>query len=318
MAEISVIVPIYNTERYLRMCLDSLAVQTMDQVEVLLVDDGSSDSSRVICEEYCRRFSWFSYYYKKNGGLSDARNYGIDRACGRYLAFVDSDDFVEPDFLEQMWKSAQKEKVQMVCCGYYEEEAGKNHKIVSSLSGRISPEQFWKSIFDGEEIGNFMCNKLFDRRLFSRVRFPIGKKYEDMQTLYRLEEVCEGISAVQLPLYHYISRRQSITGSFDQKSAADLSEAAERIQNYVRKRYPSLEHACDCYMLKQHIILVNALSKSGIFYGNPQWNRSRNHILQDWKLVGKLERKFLLCARLLRAFPRLYGRLQYARKKAAI
>ena len=108
MPEVSVIVPIYNSEDYLEACLDSLVVQSFRDLEILLIDDGSQDASREICMEYCARFPAFRYFRKGNGGLSDARHFGIAKAKGRWLAFVDSDDYVERDFIRMLYAAAAK------------------------------------------------------------------------------------------------------------------------------------------------------------------------------------------------------------------
>ena len=312
--EISVIVPIYNSEKYLKACLDSLAVQTMENLEVLLIDDGSVDSSRQICEMYCERYSCFHYYYKENGGLSDARNFGLERLRGKYIAFVDSDDYVEPDFLQAMWEQAKKDEVQIVCCGYFREQRDRK-AIGCPTAGRISGGDFWSNILEGEEIGNFMCNKLFEAELFSAIRFPYGKKYEDMRTLYKTVGRASGISIVPLPLYHYVLREQSITGSFSRDSAKELLAAGDEVYQYVMEAYPELEKQCRRYRQSQRIIAVNALSKAGIFCGDDLWDESRDYILTHWKDLKGIQKKFLLSAWMIRLVPALYGRLQFERKR---
>ena len=312
--EISVIVPIYNSEKYLKACLDSLAAQRMESLEVLQIDDGSEDSSRQICEQYCAKHSGFHYYYKENGGLSDARNFGLERVRGTYIAFVDSDDYVEPDFLLAMWKQAKKDEAQIVCCGYFRDQ-GERRAIGYPVAGRISGENFWLSILEGEEIGNFMCNKLFKTEIFALIRFPLGKKYEDMRTLYKLAERALRISIVPLPLYHYVVREQSITGSFSRDSAKELLAAGDEVYRYVMKQYPALEKQCRRYRQSQRIITVNALSKAGIFWGDDLWNESRNYILTHWRDLKGIRKKFLFSAWMIRLAPALYGRLQFERKR---
>lgn len=133
MPEVSVIVPIYNSEDYLEACLDSLVAQSFPDLEIILIDDGSRDASREICMEYCARFPAFRYFRKENGGLSDARNFGIAKAKGRWLAFVDSDDYVERDFIRMLYIAAAKEGVSLACCGYYEERDRKEEDRISSV-----------------------------------------------------------------------------------------------------------------------------------------------------------------------------------------
>lgn len=311
--KISVIVPVYNSREYLTACLDSLASQTMGDAQILLIDDGSTDDSPRICGEYCRRHAHFFAYRKPNGGLSDARNYGLTKASGRYIAFVDSDDYVEPDFLESLWRKAQ-EGAQIVCCGYFREE-GTCSKLHYPSDGRISLTEFWTSILEGEEIGNFMCNKLFEARLFEQIRFPKGKKYEDMRTLYRLADRAEHISVCTKPLYHYVSRKRSITASFNQDSAGQLLEAGEEIACYVQGHYPQLADACEGYRLRQRIIVANALFKAGFSSGDALQKKCRGYLMKHWDSRKMLSGKFLVSAWLLRLFPGIYGRLLRERKR---
>lgn len=315
MPEISVIVPIYNTAGYLRHCLDSLAAQTMPQVEVLLVDDGSTDNSKALCEEYCRKFSWFRYFYKENGGLSEARNYGLQHACGKYIAFVDSDDYVETDFLKQLWCAAEREDAQIVCCGYYAETSKHKVAMCKMKSGVISSEELWKSIFGGEEIGTFMCNKLFRRELFKTVRFPIRKKYEDMYIFYELEQQCAKVVLVSKPLYHYVSRQGALTSRFTPKDAEDLLDAGQLTYAYVVKAYPSLKPYCDMYMVRLYVDIVNGLSKSGFYYGDSTWNRAYQYIRTHVKGRRKLHGKRRLSAEMICLFPSQYGVLRSIREK---
>lgn len=311
--KISVIVPIYNSGQYLAACLESLASQTMGDVQILLIDDGSRDDSPRICEEYCRRYPHFSVYRKPNGGLSDARNYGLAKASGRYIAFVDSDDYVEPDFLESLWRRAQ-EGAQIVCCGYFREER-KCRAMHYPSDGSIGLPEFWMSILEGEEIGNFMCNKLFSAELFEQIRFPKGKKYEDMRTLYRLADQAERISVCVKSLYHYVSRKQSITASFNRDSAVQLLEAGEEIACYVQGRYPQLAGACEGYRLRQRITAANELFKAGVSYGDSLLKECRGYLVEHWDSRKLLSRKLLISAWLLRLFPKLYGWLLWERKK---
>ena len=313
MVEVSVIVPIYNSGKYLRKCLLSLAGQTFSKMEVILIDDGSTDLSRYICETFCKEFSSFHYYWKENGGSSDARNMGIQKSQGKYLSFVDSDDYVDKKFIEKLWKKATEEASQLVCCGYYLDRDNKKKKMCYPKSGRIGFVDFWSQILSGEEIGNFMWNKLFERQLFDEVQFPIGRKYEDKFTLYQLADRCKGISIVAEPLYYYVFREASVVNSFGKDSACDLIDAGERLCAYIRRRYPELRVQCERHMMKEHIITVNALSKAGIFRKDALWDASRDYILKNWKWRRGLQRKFLVSAWMIRIIPCLYGRIQYWR-----
>lgn len=145
---ISVIVPIYNVENYLRMCLDSIEHQTYSNIEVLLINDGSPDESGEICQEYVARDSRFHYFEKENGGLSDARNYGIARAKGKFLTFIDSDDWVEPTYIEDMYQAALDNDSEIVVSNYNRFDVKENHYLIHV------GDDYYEENYEGEELIN--------------------------------------------------------------------------------------------------------------------------------------------------------------------
>lgn len=315
MTDVSIIVPIYNSGAYLGKCLDSLAAQSYKDIEVLLVDDGSSDSSQQICREYCLKFPCFHYYYKDNGGLSDARNYGIERAAGKKLAFVDSDDYVDRDFILKLRNAAEETQAQIVCGGYYLEKNGERRTVTYPTSGVISPLKLWSSILSTEDIGNYIAYKLYAAELFEEVRFPFGKKYEDIFTFYRLADQCSRIAVVSEPLYHYIYRNSSLSHNYGRDNARDLMEACAQLCGYIRKKHPALKEQAELYLFLEHIYNLNALSKSGVYPGGEEWTASRKYICRHWKQVGEAEGKYRLSAWLIRLIPGIYSRLLHQKQK---
>ncbi len=311
MPEVSVIVPIYNSEDYLETCLHSLAVQSFPDFEVILTDDGSRDAGREICMEYCARFPAFRYFRKENGGLSDARNFGITKAKGRWLAFVDSDDYVERNFIRMLYTAAAKEGVSLVCCGYYEERENGRKKIGYPVSGRIEGREFFESILSGEEIGNFICNKLFAAELFEGIEFPRGKRYEDMRTLYKLADRCKGMAVVREPLYHYVYRRTSLSHGYGEENGRELMEACKELCGYICGKYPDLDRQCDRYLFLEHVYNLNTLSKAGIFPGTEVWDASAKYLRMHREQRGYLDTRHRLSAELLMRVPGIYSRLLY-------
>lgn len=315
MPEVSVIVPIYNSEDYLEACLDSLVVQSFRDLEILLIDDGSQDASREICMEYCARFPAFRYFRKGNGGLSDARNFGIAKAKGRWLAFVDSDDYVERDFIRMLYAAAAKAGGSLACCGYYEERESGRTKMGYSVSGRIEGREFFESILSGEEIGNFICNKLFSAELFEGIEFPRGKRYEDMRTFYKLADRCDGMAIVREPLYHYVYRRTSLSHGYGEDNGRELMEACEELCGYIRGKYPDLNGLCDRYLFLEHVYNLNALSKAGIFPWTEVWDASVKYLRMHRKQRGYLDTRHRLSAELLIRVPEIYSRLLYWKQR---
>lgn len=207
------IVPVYNVERYLRKCLDSIVSQTLSDIEVIVVNDGSPDNSQKIIEEYEKNYSFVKGYIKENGGLSDARNYGIERASGDYLAFVDSDDYIDLTMYERMYRKAIEGNYDMVVCDFTEVYA--DHE--SGGSSRLE-----KDLKSAEEVKAHMIdfypsawNKLFRRELFQEQRFKKNVWFEDVELCYRLLPYVHSVGVVKESLYYYIQREGSISKSAD-------------------------------------------------------------------------------------------------------
>ena len=195
--KISVIVPVYNVEKYLRKCLDSLVNQTFKDYEVILVNDGSTDNSANIINEYLSKYPFIKCFKKENGGMSSARNVGLDNASGEYLAFVDSDDFVEIFFLEKLYQKAIETESDVVVCNYHalneEEKRTINcHMMFSPEDKReylLSPPMVW--------------NKLIKRNIFEKIRFKEGIFYEDLDICVKMLPYINKVSFVDEPLYNY-------------------------------------------------------------------------------------------------------------------
>ncbi len=195
--KVSVIVPVYNVEKYLRKCLDSLVNQTFKDYEVILVNDGSTDSSQSIIDEYQSKYSCIKAYQKENGGMSSARNLGLSYATGEYIAFVDSDDYVELFFLEEMYSRAKEANSDVVICDYYalnEEEkrymkCHMNYSPDERIEYLLSPPMVW--------------SKLIKKEIMDKIRFTEGIFYEDLDICIRLFPFVNKISFVDKPLYNY-------------------------------------------------------------------------------------------------------------------
>lgn len=313
MPEITVIVPVYNSSQYLEKCLDSLRNQTFSDTEILLIDDGSKDDSPSICKKYVEKCENFHYYHKKNGGPSDARNMGISLAKGNFLAFVDSDDYVEPDFLFKLWKCSICYEADIVCCGYFFERNNERKSKVYFKTGSISQEEFWRSILKGEEIGNYMCNKLFRISLFQGIKFPSGRLYEDMFVMRYIMEKSGTVAVISEPLYHYVYRKHSITANYNRKNAHDLMEAWGAIYSYINKNFPALRGEYKISRMKQTIILTNSLSKLKIGPEEELWSQARKYIIDHWEDSKKVGTKLRISALLIRIAPAFYAKLLYGR-----
>lgn len=212
---ISVVVPIYKVEPYLERCLKSITEQTYTNLEIILVDDGSPDRCPEICDIWKKRDSRIQVIHKVNGGLSDARNAGLDYATGEYIAFVDSDDFIEIEMYEVLLKAAKQYNAQIVCCGRNLIVGGKKVGVAftSELECSMDARQAQIELLTYGLIEEAAWDKLYKRDLFDGIRFPVGEINEDIIVLPRLIDRCQTIAHVAVPLYNYVQTPGSITQS---------------------------------------------------------------------------------------------------------
>ncbi len=178
---VSVIVPIYNSSNYLHKCLDSISIQTYRNLEVLMVDDGSLDDSSEICRDYENKDSRFHYYYKENGGLGDARNFGISKSCGDFMCFIDADDWIEPDYVSYLL-SGFSESVDVVCCNKMEDGTIRGRYIQQKT---IDHNDLFSEYIKGNII-NSCCTKLFSRKVCESVAF-LKLKYSLEDMIYTVD-----------------------------------------------------------------------------------------------------------------------------------
>lgn len=211
---ISVVVPIYNVDQYLKECVDSILTQTHDHIEIILVDDGSTDCSNTMCDEFAKVNSNIIVCHKKNGGLSSARNIGMMCSFGEILAFIDSDDFISPDMLSTLLSDMTENGADMACCNctkIFEDGRIIDEKPKYDEITVLTNDNVLYGIYD-----DFSAwNKLYKKRLFQNIQYPEGKLYEDARTTYRLAKKCSTVTYNPSSLYFYRQRSSSIMGSFD-------------------------------------------------------------------------------------------------------
>ncbi len=232
MPKISVIVPVYKVEQYLRRCVDSVLAQTLEDFELILVDDGSPDHSGEICEEYAAKDSRVRVIHKKNGGLSDARNAGIDVAKGDWLFFCDSDDVIHKDCLRILLCSLERAQAQ-IAVGAFQRFSGdmptENYTTVwNETYTTVSSEQAMAMMFDPwAHTHNTVsaCCKLFPRAMFDDVRFPVGRLFEDEFTVHKLYAKASKVALAEITLYFYYSNDESITGKLTLEQWIDEYDA---------------------------------------------------------------------------------------------
>lgn len=228
MPKVSVIVPVYNVEKYIGKCLYSLVNQTLEDIEIIVVNDGSQDSSKHIIEQYKEKYDNIKYYEKENGGLSDARNYGLQFANGKYIAFLDSDDYVDTNLYKRMYEKAKTEDSDMVECNFYWTYDKKTKKdIGQKYKGK-------KEMFEKARV--VAWNKLYRKEVLdnAKVQFPKGLRYEDVEFFYKLVPYIERVSFVKEPLIYYVQRKQSIVNTQNEKTK-DIFTVLENVIAYYKE-----------------------------------------------------------------------------------
>ena len=238
---ISVIIPVYKVEEYLCRCVDSVLAQTYTNMEIILVDDGSPDNCPVMCDEYARQDSRVKVIHQENAGLSGARNAGIDMAQGQWLAFVDSDDYLAADFLEQLYQACVDTDSSLSVCRW---EYVRGEAILEHGTGETR-------VYTGREMlanlyvpdGAYFVvawNKLYRKELFEDIRYPLGRIHEDEATTYRIYDKVKKAAYVDRSLYGYFVTPVSITRGFNPKRMDWVTAVAERIDFFEEKGYTEL------------------------------------------------------------------------------
>ena len=232
MPKVSVIVPVYNVEKYVEKCLKSLIDQTIQEIEIIVVDDGSQDDSKNIIDKYIKKYpAKVKYLYKENGGLSSARNFGITYANGEYIAFLDSDDYVEPTMYEEMYNLAKKENADMVECDFIWEYPNKQ-KYDYGVAYNGKKEAI-------EKARVVAWNKLIKREIIEneKIEFPFGLRYEDVEFFYKLVPSLNKISFMKKYFIHYVQRENSIANTQNTKTKDIFKVLNNVIEFYKNKGY---------------------------------------------------------------------------------
>lgn len=241
---VTVIVPVYKVEPYLRRCLDSIVNQTYKNLEIILIDDGSPDNCGVICDEYAEIDKRIKVIHKKNGGLSSARNVGLDVFKGEYVSFVDSDDVVSLDMIEYLYDLISDNNAEISVCLH--EIVRDNHRWISFKNVNnqtVTPKECIKKLLYNDGVDTSAWAKLYKASLFNNVRYPQGKLFEDIATTYKLFFNANRIALGNEAKYSYILRNSSIVGSSFNEKKLDLLEMTDEMGRNVLNVYPDLSKA---------------------------------------------------------------------------
>ena len=233
------IVPVYNAQDYLDRCLTSLVGQTMEELEFILVDDGSTDSSGQLCDRWAEKDPRIRVLHKENGGLSSARNIGIDMASCDLVGFVDSDDWVEPDMFELLYTNLVAEGADISSCGIFYDYPKHIHTSPDTTGYYVMDSRAGiHAVMDNVGVSAYVWNKIYKKQLFSTIRFPLGKLYEDDFISLKLVDAAEKMVSSLVPKYHYIQRQGSLCRQGWHPGERHRLEAAESNYRFVEENYP--------------------------------------------------------------------------------
>lgn len=298
---LSIIVPIYNVEKYLRRCVDSILAQTYKQLEIILVDDGSTDGSSAICDEYQREDSRIVVIHKTNGGLSSARNAGLNVAKGDYIGFVDSDDYVSNDMYELLFQKIKDSKRDIANIMYV--RAVETGEIIPSRVPHYKDENFSAEKFLEElllHVGDVsVCSKLFPKELIGNVRFLEGVLNEDLLFFIELIKEINEIRFVGSTGYYYFVRKNSISSRYG-KSFIDMQKNSLTVLDFVKSNYPHFKKQGYRFALYQNMAYLLAVPKKEANKYNPIYCSALRFVRANTlKNFGnkylKLKEKLILC-----------------------
>lgn len=261
---ISIIIPVYNVAPFLHRCLDSVLHQTYPNLEIILIDDGSTDNSPAICDEYASEYSNIRTIHKANGGVSIARNLGINEAKGEYISFIDSDDTVEPKMIEVMYNNAISRNVLLSCCQLDVIDIDDTYrKLDKGRIGLYTKDEILKCYFTNQFIKDQMygpVNKLIHKSLLKTIYFKPYRLGEDILFIFELLQKCDKVYIDELRGYHYIHRAGSaMTSSFSEKKL-DYIYAGEEMIQISRKECPYLTPAVEVWLYRHVIVTLRQIN----------------------------------------------------------
>ncbi len=318
---ISLIIPVYNVEKYLPKCLDSVINQTYKQIEIIIIDDGSTDNSGILCDEYALRDNRIIVIHQPNRGVSSARNTGLDIAKGEYVMFVDSDDYVEPTFCEKPLTIAIKEHVDIVSFGYFK-IGNKTTTVKKTYNPRIvqASEAIKQLIIMDDVVHGFVWNKFYKRTLFEHVRFSVGRTFEDQGVNYLLFHYAQRVFISDEILYHYCRRDNSISRQYYLPvSIINRFDFWHERLIFIQKYYPEIEPHQIQQLVKESFFAFYYASFLPQY--KPFIKKVEDFLIANKKSILLLEKgnkkkllMFYYCRPLFRLYYYFYG-LQYWNKK---
>lgn len=298
-ALVSFIIPVYNVEKYLGRCVNSVIAQSYKNMEIILVDDGSTDSSGQICDHWAKEDSRIKVIHKKNGGLADARNAGIDIAKGELITFLDSDDSVERTYVEYMHRIMQDTHSDIACCNINVIKEGETKKEINKdkeIKLKFQNSEAIEYMLYDKYLTNSANLKLYKRILFKEIRYPKGKVFEDMFTTYKVIALSDKVVYGSEKLYNYYLRNDSILGSgLNEKKQKDLMQASNDILEFVNNNMPEVQKAAEYRMTMSAITVIGSLSKEEL-------KGEKKYVDDIWKIITSNRRRMIFNRKVTKKF----------------
>ena len=258
--KISVLVPIYNAEKYIKRCIDSIINQSYKNIEVILIEDGSTDNSYNIIKEYQEKDDRIKIFSIENNGVADARNKAVDNSTGDYITFVDSDDYIEEDYIETLYTNLKKYNSDIAVCNCFNviEETGKKDYKTFGISEvkEYTNEEAVKNLFYYNFLRHSPWGKLYKKEVWNNIRFPLGKNYEDLAILYKLFLNSKKVIYIPKEKYNYTIRKGSIVHNEIRKTDVEaIIEYSQKILDDITKNYKNLISAAEYLLFDEELHL---------------------------------------------------------------
>ena len=317
MDKVSIVVPVYNVEDCLSYCVDSLRQQTYKNIEIILVDDGSTDSSGEICDQYAREDDRIKVLHIENGGLSNARNTGVKESSTDWIVFIDSDDYYDHRAIECLVKLRDKYRVDLVATPVIEVRNYGNSDFLGDFrekySGKLDRRTALEQMFYGNYVGTHSGGKLYKKEILLRFPYPNGMLYEDLSLAYEHIASCENIAVSALNLYKYYRRPGSIVNSKYSDRLLDFYKAMEWNRSYIERDYPNdkeMRRALNVRYVFNGLHIVHAMLSSDMY---AEVNKIRKEYIQYFKdviLNSNVTRKNKVKYLMLLVSPKLYEKIR--------
>lgn len=264
---ISIIVPIYNVERYIKQCINSIVRQSYKNIEVILIDDGSKDNSGIICDYYSTKYKQVKVIHKENEGVSVARNIGIELSIGKYITFIDADDFVEPTYVESLYKQCVDKNADLSICGAIDID-DKNKIIKTSIeySKLVDVQEAIKELLNEKYYSSVVWAKMYRRDLFKNIKFNKDIKIaEDLDVLYRVIDRCNLINIdTSKKLYYYRNRENSATTANYNNDWNNEIKICEDIISFIKNKYPDILYFAIKRYIRINVTCINKIMKNNL------------------------------------------------------